>query len=96
MTGYQLVYWPGLIRPEDRDNRTLNAGAVFLSPNEAMLLRRHVLANGGQIRGFYKVENPTTWWASMSEYLNAGLLTADALHAIGQRGAANHKERAIL
>ena len=88
MKAYRFSFWPGSLRPKHPDQSTICDGGIFRIVNEAVRLRRHVLATGGQLcGGLEQIDNASTWWESLEEYLGAGTLTTDELHVIGQRRA---------
>lgn len=83
---YQVVYWPGSIPAEKRNQGNLCDGAIFQALHHAADLKRRVERAGGKVGEVIELPPGGTYWLSVEEYLTAGTLTADQLHDIGQRG----------
>lgn len=83
---YRVIVWHGNISPEHRDNTTLSDGAQFRHLNDAEEYIRRVVGGGGKLMRIQAIENPTFWFESLDEYDRMGSMTADEIHAIGQRG----------
>lgn len=86
MTAYRVVCWYPNIKREDRNSRNMSDGAIFSHEDDAIAFASRIVKQGGAISSIKTIENATHWFDSLEEYDRAGSMTADELHAIGQRG----------
>jgi len=88
MTAYQVIYWSSIIKPGERNNSNLSDGAIFRHEADAEAFALAMAHKGGKILRVQEIENASHWFESLEEFGRASTMTADELHAIGQRGKA--------
>ena len=49
MNVYQVFYWPASVSAQDRTERSLDCGAVFSSPEQAVRFASKIEAEGGAV-----------------------------------------------